>query len=287
MALNLSAILDSSRLQRDPAPPKSGTAPSDFRRTSLWGVDEQKAAQLNLASGDSAPGKSALDFLQRKNPTPAPTQSVAPAANRSSSSRSSSSGGVAAVAPVTQPSGGGDPARQDAQRPDLNIPGLSMRRGASVAYQLAKLLGRDSLLMQQAKVKADETGVAGGTIHSSDQAGAAMRAMTDVASPIAQAEANLVASTDLQNWQSKATEVVTVYKAQFEDYLRDKGYAHEKAIEMARMQTSLNQTLMNNIGGLLNNPDIEFGDEVKKKLVDIFNAGLDNNNAILDLNLRY
>jgi hypothetical protein len=172
-------------------------------------------------------------------------------------------------------------------KPTLQLPELEFSDESSLEYQTNRLLGQDSLLNQQARTQAQENGVASGGIHSSQQEGAAIRAMTDSVLPMAEAEATRAGTQDVNNWTNMTTQNLETYEKEYAERLVDIGYEHEKAIAMAQANTSIAVASMNSITTLLNNTDLEFGDEVKNKILDLANAAQDNNNLILDMGFIY
>jgi len=167
------------------------------------------------------------------------------------------------------------------------LPPLNMRRGASVATQLKRMQSVDSVPMQQAKINAQEFGAASGAIHSSQQGGAAQRAVQNAMTPLAQAEANLIGSQDIANWQTKVSAIKETYEKEYAGYLTKLNISSAEKQAMLAANTTLSTALMGNITSLLNNPDIEFGEEVKNKLTSIMNSALKNNNVILDMGFSY
>lgn len=168
-----------------------------------------------------------------------------------------------------------------------SLPTLNMSQGASTVNQLARLQSLDSVPMQQAKINAQELGVASGAIHSSQQAGAAQRAVQNAMEPLAQSEANLVGSEDIANWSTEVKRLTDVYEKEYAGYITKLGIASNEKLGMLAANTSLTTSLMSNITSLLNNPEIEFGEEVKNKITSIYNAALQNNNTILDMGFSY
>jgi hypothetical protein len=179
------------------------------------------------------------------------------------------------------------PAKKEEPPPELNLPELKLNEDTSVVNQINKLASKDSLLRQQARDAAHERGAATGGIHSSQQAGASERAVLDKITPLATAEANRAATEQLQNWQQDVKKNFDVYQKQYTERLAKMGYDNAEKLAMSAANTSLSTALLGNITRLLNNPEIDFGVETKNKLVDIFNAAQDNNNAILGLGFTY
>lgn len=171
--------------------------------------------------------------------------------------------------------------------PELNLPGLQLSKDASVVHQLNKLQSQDSLLMQQALVNAHEKGVASGAIHSSQQGGAAQKALTDQLQPLAASEANKEATEEIQNWQSEVTKRIQQWEKAYAERLQMLGFEHDKAKTMALANTQLSQTLISSVTSLLNNPEIEYGQGVQDKLTGIINTAQDNNNVILGMGFKY
>ena len=167
------------------------------------------------------------------------------------------------------------------------LPALNMSDGASTSYQLNKMQSIDSIPMQQAEIQAQERGVASGAIHSSQQGGAAQRAVQNAMTPLAQSEASLVGSEDIANWSAEVKRLTDVYEKQYAGYLAELGIQSNERIGMMQANTSLSTALMGNITSLMNNPEIEFGEEVKNKLTSVFNGALMNNNTILDMGFSY
>ena len=167
------------------------------------------------------------------------------------------------------------------------ITDLNLRPGASTVYQLNKLQSIDSLPMKQAEVNAFERGVASGAIHGSQQAGAAQRAVTDKLTPLAQAEASLIANEDVSNWKAQVEQEQKRYETEYNVYLSKLGISAQKQIAMTTANTSLSNTLLSSLTSLMNNPEIEFGEEVKNKLTSVFNTAMQNNNVILDMGFTY
>lgn len=170
---------------------------------------------------------------------------------------------------------------------EMNIPELSMTDGASTVYQLNKLQSMDSLPMKQAEVNAFERGVASGAIHGSQQAGAAQRAVTDKLMPLAKTEADLVGNTEIANWSAQVKKEMQRYTTEYSGYLAKLGIQSNERIAMVTANTSLSNSLLGSMTSLMNNPEIEFGDEVKNKLTSIFNNAMINNNTILDMGFSY
>lgn len=169
----------------------------------------------------------------------------------------------------------------------MNLPNLTLSDGASTVYQLNKLQSMDSLPMKQAEVNAFERGVASGAIHSSQQAGAAQRAVTDKLMPLAKTEADLVGNTEIANWSAEVKKEMQRYTSEYSGYLAKLGIQSSEKIAMATANTSLSNSLLSSMTSLMNNPEIEFGDEVKNKLTSIFNNAMINNNTILDMGFSY
>jgi hypothetical protein len=167
------------------------------------------------------------------------------------------------------------------------LPALTMSDGASTSYQLNKMQSIDSVPMQQAEIQAHERGVASGAIHSSQQGGAAQRAVQNAMTPLAQSEASLVGSEEIANWSAEVKRLTDIYEKQYAGYLAELGIQSNERIGMMQANTSLSTTLMGNVTSLMNNPEIEFGEEVKNKLTSIFNGALMNNNTILDMGFSY
>lgn len=167
------------------------------------------------------------------------------------------------------------------------LPALNMSDGASVTNQLAKLQSIDSTPMQQARISAQERGVASGAIHSSQQEGAAQRAVQNAMTPLAQSEATLVGNEDIANWSTEVKRLTDIYEKQYAAYLAELGIQSNERISMMQANTSLSTSLLGSVTSLMNNPEIEFGEEVKNKLTSIYNGALMNNNTILDMGFSY
>jgi len=179
------------------------------------------------------------------------------------------------------------PATETTPAPTLELPALELSENTSVANQLNKLSSKESLLTQQARVNAREKGAASGQIHSSQQEGAAARAVTDKLEPIAQAEATAAATQELSNWQNQTNQKLQEFEKQYTERIAKLGFDNDTKIAMTEANTKMSSSLMSAINQLLNNPEVEFGVEVKNKLVDIFNAAQENNNTILEMGFTY
>lgn len=198
----------------------------------------------------------------------------------------------AAAAPTPAPSsGGGEDKPNDRPyimpEPTLEIPDLKFSEEASPEFQRQRILSTDSLPMQQARVKATERGVATGAIHGSQQEGAAMRAMSDVAERLGDKEATLAAGRDLTDWKAKVDKAKTVYQAKYSERLQALGIEGNLKAVMAQSNTALTQTLMNNISSMYSNNDFEVSQGAIDKLLSVIDTGQDNNNLILGMGFRY
>jgi hypothetical protein len=177
--------------------------------------------------------------------------------------------------------------KESTTEPELEMPTLNLNDEASVVNQTEKLLRYDSLPMQQARMQAKENGTASGEIHSSQQEGAAMRAMTDVAGELGSAEATTAAGEQVYNWQQKATAATTVYNQQYAERLAKLGYDADSAALMATLNSNLSQSLISSTTSLMNNTDLDLEQGSLDKLLDIINAAQDNNNTILGMGFSY
>ncbi len=171
--------------------------------------------------------------------------------------------------------------------PTLELPMLELSDDTSVVNQLSQLSSKDSLLRQQARVSAQEAGVASGAIHSSQQGGAAERAVSDVMTPLANAEANRIAGLEISNWQQETNQRMEIYTNAYAERLAAMGYDNAKEIAMMNANTQLTAAMMGNVTSLMNNVDLELGDEAYAKLTGILNSGQDNNNTILGMGFSY
>jgi hypothetical protein len=171
--------------------------------------------------------------------------------------------------------------------PTLELPTLNLDDKASVVNQTDKLLRYDSLPMQQARIQAKESGTPSGQIHSSQQEGAAMRAMSDVASTLGGAEATAAAGEQVYNWQQKATQATTIYNQQYTERLAKMGYDEDRANLMATLNSNLSQSMLSATTALMNNTDLDLQQGAMDKLLDIINSAQDNNNAILEMGFSY
>lgn len=198
-------------------------------------------------------------------------------------------GGYVAPAPAAlMPTRSAPPKPEPINPPaPMKIPDLTMSDGASTVNQLNKLQSMDSLPMKQAEVGAYERGIASGAIHGSQQAGAAQRAVTDKLMPLAKAEADLVGNKEITQWSAQVKQEMQRYTSEYSGYLAKLGFNSAEKIAMVTANTSLSNSLLASMTTLMNNPEIEFGDEVKNKLTSIFNNAMINNNTILDMGFSY
>jgi hypothetical protein len=179
------------------------------------------------------------------------------------------------------------PEKVETPAPTLELPTLSLNDEASVVNQTEKLLRYDSLPMQQARIQAKESGTSSGQIHSSQQEGAAMRAMSDVASTLGGEEATAAAGEQVYNWQQKATQATTIYNQQYAERLAQMGYDEDRANLMATLNSNLSESMLSSTTALMNNTDLDLQQGAMDKLLDIINSAQDNNNAILEMGFSY
>lgn len=171
--------------------------------------------------------------------------------------------------------------------PTLKLPTLNLDDSASVTNQRDKILRYDSLPMQQARTQAREQGVPSGQIHSSQQEGAAMRAMSDEATSLGEQEASLAAGEQISNWNNKTTEATAIYTNQYAERLAKMGYDASMAETMAALNTSLSQSMLSSYTTLANNTDIDLDQGITDKLFSIVNSAQDNNNIALGMGFTY
>ncbi len=92
-------------------------------------------------------------------------------------------------------------------------PEFEMPAEANVQYQLDKLLGKDSKLMQRAKTTGTNLASAMGQSRGSLAAGHAMNAMIDKGTPISGADARLAGEAAQTAWEGKYNEALTAFGA--------------------------------------------------------------------------
>ena len=173
-------------------------------------------------------------------------------------------------------------------KPDFELPMLQFTDEADPMDQFNRMRSLDSIEKQKAVIDAYERGVPSGRIHTAQQEGSAERAIEDRLLPFAQTKASHHKQQQLTNWQTEVNKRTLKYQNSFEDYLRDKGYNHEKAIEMSRQQAAIFQSAMTNVTSLLNNNDlVDLNQGVYDKIMDIANTSLKNTNLILDMGFTY
>lgn len=171
--------------------------------------------------------------------------------------------------------------------PTLEMPGLNLSEGSSVTNQLNALNSKDSLRNQQALVTAHERGVASGGIHSSQQAGAAQRALDVTNQELAESEAGRPLTQDMANFGNKTTEALTAYGNQYTEHLQKMGYDQNTQNLMAQLNTSLSNAFLASMTSMTNNMELDMGPELMARFENIFNTAMDNNNLTLDMGFTY
>lgn len=170
---------------------------------------------------------------------------------------------------------------------NVNLPSLKLTDGTSVTNQLNKLQSLDSLTMQQANQQAKERGAASGEIHSSQQGGAAQRAVTDALMPLANVEAQRKTGEEMANWSAAVKAEMDRYDKEYTGYLAKLGIQSNEKLGMLAANTALSTAFMNNMTSLLNNPDLVLSPGVTDKISSIFGTSLANANTILDMEFSY
>ena len=206
-------------------------------------------------------------------------------ATPSKSSSKSSPSTVAAtptVAKVTTPK-----EKVEVPAPTLNLPALKLGEDASVTNQRDKILRYDSLPMQQARTQARENGTPSGQIQSSQQEGAAMRALSSEATALGEKEAALKAGEQISNWKQKTTEATMVYQNQYTERLKQMDIDSNMAQLMATLNSNLAQSMLSSTTSLMNNTDLEVDQGSMDRLISIVNNAQDNNNTVLGMGFTY
>jgi len=161
--------------------------------------------------------------------------------------------------------------------PSLDLPMLELSEDTSVVNQLNKLSSKDSLLRQQARVNAHESGVASGAIHGSQQAGASERAVLDTMMPLASSEASRAAGLEIGNWQQESQERLQVYEKTYAERIAKMGFDNALQIAHLGANNALTVAMLASTTSLLNNTDLDLQQGAWDKLRGVVNEGFEFN----------
>jgi hypothetical protein len=190
---------------------------------------------------------------------------------------------------------------------------------ATVGGQVNTLLKQDSPLIQSAQADAMQTANKRGLINSSMAATAGTKAAIDSVMPIAQQDAatyagfgktnqatenqgllvNQVAEIDQSKMANNAALTGSLNEQNFTNQISAAGFAGGIQKQIAQMQITSAQkialaniigsqtnTLMSNIGSLLNNPDIEMGDNVTAWMSDYMYSGISGISSLFNMDIE-
>jgi hypothetical protein len=261
--------------------------------TALSALKRGQSASSVMAAGSGYKGGKYAPYYQNAvNKFNSEKKAATPKTRRSSSRRSSSPAPAAAAPAYKAPSYKPPPPPPPA--PTLNLPmlgklpELNMSDETSVENQLGRMTSKDSMLRQQARINAQERGVASGAIHSSQQGGAAERAVIDIMAPLADAEATREAGQEIGNWQQETNRLagnwqqetnqrIKVYEAKYGERIARMGFNNQIRMAQIQANTSLTTAMLASTTSLMNNTDLDLSQGAWDKIRGVVNEGQEFN----------
>lgn len=130
--------------------------------------------------------------------------------------------------------------------------------------QINNIIKSDSPLMKSAETYAKQQSNQKGLLNSNLAVGTAQKGVIDAATPIGIADSQVYANSALESQRQKGNIDLQTLNNNFAKQLQDLKYDREDAQLLSTMVNAHTNTLMNQIGSLLNNPDIKMSDNVTK-----------------------